>query len=153
MGLFSSTHLKPGDPAPDFTLDDQNGKPVTLSRLRGRRIVLYFYPKADTPGCTKEACNFREASPRYPADVTVLGVSKDTVESQGAFSSKFSLNFPLLADADGSVIKAYGVDTLFGFAKRKTFLIDSTGKIARVFESVDPALHAEEVLEALGAVR
>jgi peroxiredoxin Q/BCP len=152
MGLFSSSNLEPGDAAPDFTLNDQSGTPVTLSKLRGRRIVLYFYPKADTPGCTKEACSFREAAPRYPSDVTVLGVSKDSVDSQKAFSGKFSLNFPLLADSDGKVIESYGVDSLFGFAKRKTFLIDSKGKIAKVYESVDPTLHADEVLEALSGI-
>ena len=103
MGLFSSISLQPGDAAPDFTLKDQAGRPVSLASLRGKRVVLYFYPKADTPGCTKEACSFRDA-PRYPADVAVLGVSRDTVESQKKFSEKNRLTFPLLADSDGKVI-------------------------------------------------
>ena len=152
MGLFSSISLAPGDAAPDFTLLDQSGKTVRLSDLRGKRIVLYFYPKADTPGCTKEACSFRDA-PRFPADVVVLGVSKDSVESQKKFAGKHRLAFPLLADADGKVIEAYGVDGLFGFAKRKTFLIDSKGKIAKVLEEVHSEVHAAEVAEALEGVR
>lgn len=152
MGLFSSTTLKPGDAAPAFTLADQAGTKVSLAKLKGKRVVLYFYPKADTPGCTKEACSFRDRGPKYPADVVVLGVSKDSVGSQKAFSEKFSLTFPLLADADGEVIKAYGVDLAFGIAKRKTFLIDSKGKIAKVYESVDPNTHADDVLEDLAQV-
>jgi peroxiredoxin Q/BCP len=152
MGLFSSPSLRPGDPAPDFTLKDQAGLAVTLSGLLGKRIVLYFYPKADTPGCTKEACSFRDA-PRFPADVEVLGVSKDTVPAQKKFAEKNRLAFPLLADADGAVIAAYGVDGLFGFAKRKTFLIDSKGKVAKVIEDVHSAEHAAEVAEALKDVR
>src|SRR5450759_2491564 len=96
MGLFSGTHLKPGDSAPEFTLSDQHGESVSLAGLSGKRVVLYFYPKADTPGCTKEACSFRDA-PRFPADVVVLGVSKDTVASQKKFADKFRLGFPLLS--------------------------------------------------------
>ncbi len=152
MGLFSETKLKPGDAAPDFTLKDQDGNEVTLSRLKGKRVVLYFYPKADTPGCTAEACSFRDAGPKMPDDVVVLGVSKDTVASQGAFAKKYRLAFPLLADADGAVIERYGVALLFGYAKRRTFLVDSKGRIAKVFESVNAAGHAAEVAEALSAV-
>jgi peroxiredoxin Q/BCP len=151
MGLFSGTHLEPGAPAPDFTLSDQHGESVSLAGLRGKRVVLYFYPKADTPGCTKEACSFRDA-PRFPADVVVLGVSKDTVASQRKFADKFRLGFPLLADPGGAVIKAYGVDGLLGFAKRKTFLIDSKGKIAKVIDDVNASRHAAEVAEALAGV-
>jgi thioredoxin-dependent peroxiredoxin len=152
MGLFSSISLKPGDDAPDFTLKDQAGRLITLASLRGKRVVLYFYPKAGTPGCTKEACSFRDA-PRFPPDVVVLGVSKDSVDAQKKFSEKNRLSFPLLADSDGTVIVAYGVDGLFGFAKRKTFLIDSKGKVAKVIEDVHSAMHAAEVGEALKAVR
>ena len=152
MGLFSSISLKPGDVAPDFTLQDQAGRKVSLAALRGKRVVLYFYPKADTPGCTKEACSFRDA-PRYPSDVAVLGVSKDSVESQRKFAEKNRLTFPLLADSDGTVIAAYGVDGLFGFAKRKTFLIDSKGNVAKVIEDVHSAMHAAEVAEALKGVQ
>ena len=153
MGLFSSTHLKAGDDAPGFTLSDQHGKQVSLAALRGKRVVLYFYPKADTPGCTVEACKFRDDKDRFPKDVVVLGVSKDTVGSQKKFSDGQRLNFQLLADADGSVIKAYGVDMpLVGYAKRKTFLIDSKGTIARVYDSVSPNGHSAEVAEALAEV-
>jgi peroxiredoxin Q/BCP len=152
MGLFSSVSIKPGDVAPDFTLKDQTGRSVTLSGLRGKRVVLYFYPKADTPGCTKEACSFRDA-PRFAADVTVLGVSKDSVDSQKKFSEKNRLSFPLLADSNGAVIAAYGVAGLFGLAKRRTFLIDSKGKVAKVIEDVHSAVHAAEVAKALKEVR
>lgn len=152
MALFSGTKLKVGDPAPDFTLPDQDGQSVTLSLLRGKRVVLFFYPKADTPGCTAEACSFRDRAPAYPKDVVVLGVSKDSVGSQKGFAGKFSLSFPLLADAEGEVIRLYGVDFLLGYAKRKTFLVDRNGKVARVFETVNPQTHAEDVLEALGKV-
>ena len=153
MGLFSESSLAPGDAAPDFNLRDQSGRVVSLSSLRGKRIVLYFYPKADTPGCTTEACSFRDSAPSYPEDVVVLGVSKDSVESQDRFAKKLGLSFPLLADADGEVIRRYGVDVLFGYAKRRTFLVDSKGKIAKVFASVDPRTHAADVLEALKQVR
>lgn len=149
MPVFSATHLKVGDPAPDFTLDDQSGKPVKLSSLKGKRVVLYFYPKADTPSCTAEACSFRDQGAKLPADVVVLGVSKDSVEAERKFAEKYKLTFPLLGDRDGEVIKSYGVDTLFGIAKRKTFLIDSKGKIAKIIDKVDSRNHAEEVNEAL----
>ena len=151
MGLFSGTHLKAGASAPEFTLSDQQGNSVSLAGLRGKRVVLYFYPKADTPGCTKEACSFRDA-PKLAADVVVLGVSKDAVQSQRKFADKLHLGFPLLADADGAVIKAYGVDGLLGFAKRKTFLIDSKGRIAKILDDVNASVHAAEVAEALEGV-
>ena len=151
MGLFSDTSLSPGDAAPLFTLKDQDGGTVSLAALKGKRVVLYFYPKADTPGCTKEACSFRDA-PKFPDDVVVLGVSKDAVRTQKAFAEKYKLTFRLLADADGAVIKAYGVDGLLGFAKRKTFLIDSKGKIGKVLNHVDAAVHAAEVEKELETV-
>jgi thioredoxin-dependent peroxiredoxin len=152
MALFSGTHLAPGSEAPDFTLPDQDGNLVTLSKLRGKKVVLYFYPKADTPGCTAEACSFRDQMPDFPKNALILGMSKDSVASQKSFAKKFRVNFPLLADQDGDVIRKYGVDFLFGFAKRKTFLIGTDGKVARIFESVSPAKHAAEVREALAAI-
>lgn len=147
--LFSKTHLKAGDLAPDFTLSDQAGRPVKLSDLRGRRVVLYFYPKASTPGCTTEACGLRDQAPRLPEDVTVLGVSKDSVAAQRKFSDRHKLLFALLADEKGEVIRLYGVDLVFGIAKRRTFLVGSDSRIAKVFESVDPRTHAGEVAAAL----
>lgn len=150
--LFAKTSLKVGDPAPDFTLKDQKGQSVTLSKLKGRRVVLYFYPKASTPGCTAEACALRDESPKFPSDVTILGVSKDTVSSQKTFSDAHRLGFPLLADEKGEVTRLYGVDFLFGYAKRMTFLIGSDGKIAKIYETVNPKAHALEVLEALPAI-
>src|SRR5512141_2224461 len=105
MGLFgkSAPMPKEGEPAPDFTLKDQEGKALTLSSLKGKRVVLYFYPKADTPGCTAESCAFRDEAPKLPKDVVVLGVSKDGVASQKKFAKKYGLTFPLLADKDGEV--------------------------------------------------
>jgi peroxiredoxin Q/BCP len=152
MGIFSSSPLKAGDPAPDFALFDQNGKAVHLADLTGKRVVLYFYPKADTPGCTKEACSFRDA-PLFAADVVVLGVSKDSVAAQKSFAEKLRLGFSLLADSDGAVIKAYGVDGLLGYAKRRTFIVDSKGRIGKVLDNVNAAVHAAEVFEALKDVR
>lgn len=149
--------LKPGDPAPDFTLPDQNGDPVTLSQLRGQTVVLYFYPKADTPGCTKEACGFRDAIAEYDrANVAVLGISPDPVKDVEKFAAKFHLNFPLLADADHAVAEKYGVwqeksmygKTYMGVA-RTTFVIGKDGKIADVFEKVKPEGHDREVLERI----
>lgn len=150
MPLFTNVKLQEGDPAPDFTLLDQNGRYLPLSGLRGKRVVLYFYPKADTPGCTAEACSFRDATPKYPEDVVVLGVSKDSVEDQKKFAQKFGIKFRLLADDKGEVISKYGVGMPFlGIALRKTFLIDRRGRIAKIFGSVEAKTHAADVLEAL----
>jgi len=146
-----------GDPAPDFELADDAGKKVKLSGLRGRRIVLYFYPKADTPGCTTEACSFRDSYKAYEQKGTViLGVSPDPVEKQANFKAKFELPFQLLADVGHKVCEDYGVWVLkksagkeyMGVA-RTTFLIGADGKILRVFEGVKPEGHGGEVLEAL----
>ncbi|MFO7261151.1 MAG: thioredoxin-dependent thiol peroxidase [bacterium] len=150
--------LKPNDIAPDFELQADDGSTVRLSDLRGRKVVLYFYPKDDTPGCTIEACEFRDRSKDLAANgAVVLGVSPDTVESHRRFKEKYGLDFPLLADTDHRVAEAYGVwqqKTMYGRTywgvARTTFLIDEEGRIARVFENVKPAGHAAEVLEALG---
>jgi len=146
-----------GEEAPDFELLDDAGQKVRLSDLRGRRVVLYFYPRADTPGCTKEACSFRDSFEAYQRKGTViLGVSPDTVQKQAKFKSKFELPFPLLADADHRVSEAYGVWGLKKFmgkeymgVARTTFLVGADGKILRVFEGVKPEGHGGEVLEAL----
>jgi peroxiredoxin Q/BCP len=146
-----------GIPAPEFTLQDDTGQSRSLSDYRGQPLVLYFYPKDDTPGCTTEACNFRDDYSAYQqAGVTILGVSPDTVNSHVKFKAKFGLPFPLLADVDHKVCELYGVwgrkkmmgreyDGVF----RTTFIIDSQGKVARVFENVKPAEHSTEVLAAL----
>ncbi|MCA9582703.1 MAG: peroxiredoxin [Myxococcales bacterium] len=142
--------------APPFSAPDQTGQARTLQGFAGRPLVLYFYPRDATPGCTKEACAFRDAWDRFEeVGAGVVGVSTDDVESHRKFASEHELPFPILADEDGKIADAYGVPTTLGFARRMTFLIDRHGIIRRVFEDVDPAVHAEEVLraiESLGAV-
>ena len=150
--------LKEGDNAPGFSSKDQNGKAVSMADFKGKRVVLYFYPKDDTPGCTKEACSFRDADDVYRAKgITVLGVSTDDEKSHQKFISKFQLPFDLLADTDKQIVSDYGVwgeKSMYGKkymgTNRKTFLIDGNGKIAKIFDKVDVAAHADEVLEAFG---
>lgn len=142
--------LAVGTNAPAFTAKDTNGNTVSLSDFAGKTVVLYFYPKDDTPGCTKQACSFRDAQADYQGkDVVVLGVSKDDETSHQAFTQKYSLNFPLLADTDGAIIKAYDVDG-GGYAKRVTYVIDGSGKIIHVDAAVNTTTHASDVLAALG---
>jgi peroxiredoxin Q/BCP len=150
--------IEPGDKAPDFTLPDQDGHPVKLSDLRGRPVVLYFYPKADTPGCTTQACGVRDRQDEYAeAGATVLGLSPDPVAKVKKFHDKQSLNFQLLADEGHAVADSYGVwveksmygKTYFG-NERTTFVIDPEGKVAQVLRKVKPAEHDGLVLEALG---
>ena len=145
--------------APDFTLDSDDRGPITLSELRGRQVVLYFYPKDDTPGCTIQACDFRDSLPRFEdVDAVVLGVSADTVESHRAFREKFDLNFPLLADIGGVVSDLYGVwgevklpgRTIMGIT-RGTFLIDEEGVVVDVWRDVEPRGHMSMLAELLGA--
>jgi peroxiredoxin Q/BCP len=148
-----------GIPAPDFELLDDTNTSRKLSDFRGRNVILYFYPKDDTPGCTKEACNFRDDYSVYEkAGVAVLGVSPDSVESHVKFKTKFQLPFPLLADEEHKVCDLYQVWAPKKFmgkeyegVMRTTFLIDTQGNIARVFENVRPSEHSAEVLSALGA--
>lgn len=150
--------LKEGDKAPAFTTADQNGKTVNLSDLKGQRVVLYFYPKDDTPGCTKEACSFRDADDIYRSKgIRVLGVSIDSEKSHLKFISKYQLPFDLLADTDKQIVEAYGVwaeKSMYGKkymgTLRKTFLIDGDGKIVKIFDKVNVSAHADEVLEAFG---
>ena len=147
---------KVGDVAPDFTLPSQEGTSVHLSKLRGQWVVLYFYPKYMTPGCTLEAHNFAKDQPEYTArNATVLGVSVDGIDSHKQFCTKENLNFKLLADTDKKVADAYGSLNNFLVVKvaaRHTFLIDPQGKIARVYADVKPASHSQEVLAALDAL-
>ena len=144
---------KVGDMAPGFSLPSQDGDTVQLSKLRGQWVVLYFYPKDMTPGCTLEAHNFAKDQPEYAArHATVLGVSVDGIDSHKQFCTKENLNFRLLADTDKKVAEAYGSLNNFLLVKvaaRHTFLIDPQGKIARVFADVKPAAHSKEVLAAL----
>jgi len=151
--------ISSGIPAPDFELLDDTNTPRKLSDYRGRNVVLYFYPADDTPGCTKEACNFRDDYSAYEnADVVILGVSPDDVASHAKFKKKFQLPFPLLADAGHKVCDLYGVwGPKKSFGKeydgviRTTFLIDGNGNIVNVFENVRPSEHSAEVLSALSA--
>ena len=149
--------LEPGDEAPDFTLDDQNGAPLTLSGLRGQTVVLYFYPRADTPGCTTQACGIRDRRADYEAaGARVIGVSPDKVEAVAKFAAKHDLDFTLLADADHAVADAYGTwvekknygKTYWG-VQRSTFIIDGDGRIAHVIPKASPKTHDDEVLALL----
>jgi peroxiredoxin Q/BCP len=146
-----------GQAAPDFTLPDQEGNEVSLSDFRGQRVVVYFYPKADTPGCTTQACGIRDHAADYDAaDAAVLGISPDTVGDVKKFADKFDLRFHLLADADHAVAEAYGVwvekhrygRTYWG-NERTTFVIDADGQVAEVLRNVKPAQHDDLVLGAL----
>jgi peroxiredoxin Q/BCP len=142
--------LPAGAVAPDFAGHDLTGKTVRLSDARGHAAVVYFYPKDGTPGCTTEACAFRDAWRQYEQrGVAVFGVSRDSDESHKEFRAKHSLPFPLVADEDGSVDRAYGVPSLLGMSKRVTFLVSADGKITHVWPDVDPGVHADEVLRAL----
>ncbi|MDA1188228.1 MAG: thioredoxin-dependent thiol peroxidase [Chloroflexi bacterium] len=151
--------LKVGDKAPDFDLPASTGGSISLKSLAGKQVTLYFYPKDDTPGCTVEACEFRDAdSELREAGIQVLGVSADDLKSHDKFINKFSLNFPLLSDADKKVSTAYGAwgeKTSFGKKTvgmiRKTFLIDENGKLKKIWAKVKPEGHAAEVLEAAKA--
>jgi peroxiredoxin Q/BCP len=149
-----------GQPAPDFTLPDQNGRDVTLSQLRGMPVVLYFYPRDNTPGCTAEACAFRDARADYEkAGAQVFGISPDTVASHQKFAAKFALPFTLLADPEKAVCQTYGVwqeKTLYGKKTmgvvRSTFVIDAQGVVRRVFPRVKVEGHSDQVLDALKAL-
>lgn len=143
--------LQVGDIAPVFTAKDTNGNTVSLYDFAGKTVVLYFYPKDDTPGCTKEACSFRDSYAAYQGkDVVVLGVSMDDEASHQRFTEKFNLPFPLLADVDGAITKAYDVDG-GGYPKRVTYIIDGAGIISKVYTSVQSATHADDILLDLQA--
>jgi thioredoxin-dependent peroxiredoxin len=149
--------IEEGKPAPDFALESDSGETVTLSELRGRPVVLYFYPKDDTPGCTKEACEFRDAYDVFrDRGAEVLGVSPDDVASHEKFRRKYGLPFTLLADPDHAVAAKYGVWGERKFAGKKfmginrsTFVIDADGNVARAMLGIKPAGHAAQVLDSL----
>ena len=148
-----------GDAAPDFTLPDQDGKPLTLSSLRGQRVVIYFYPKDDTPGCTKEACNFRDRwSDLESQGIRVLGISKDNAASHGKFIAKYTLPFTLLTDTEpcpvATAYHSYGLKTFMGKEYmgmlRQTFVVDAEGKLELVYEKVKAETMADQILSDLG---
>jgi thioredoxin-dependent peroxiredoxin len=150
--------LKPGDPAPDFALSDQHGTTVRLSDLRGRRVVVYFYPKADTPGCTTQACSLRDARPDLDkVEATVLGISPDKPSAQARFDEKYGLGFQLLSDPDHAVAEAYGAwgersmygKTYMGII-RSAFVIDEDGNIAEALYKISPKDTVPKALAALG---
>jgi len=149
----ASVELVVGQPAPEFELSDQDGQLHSLEDYRDRWVVLYFYPKDETPGCTTEACEFRDNIFAYrKMNVQILGVSLDDVESHKKFAENHDLPFPLLADPEGTAAEAYGVKTKFAgmtLAKRQTFIIDPDGNLAKHYEKVKPATHSEEVLADL----
>ncbi|NJO09082.1 MAG: thioredoxin-dependent thiol peroxidase [Leptolyngbyaceae cyanobacterium SL_1_1] len=152
--------LNPGDYAPGFSLPNADGDLVSLANLAGQRVVLYFYPRDDTPGCTKEACSFRDAFPQYQdQSVAVLGISTDDAKSHSKFSTKYNLPFPLLSDAGGQVASAYGSYGLKKFMgkeymgiSRSTFIIGPDGRIEKIYRKVKPESHAAQVLEDLAAL-
>jgi thioredoxin-dependent peroxiredoxin len=151
-------NLQEGDQAPEISLDTDTAEPFHLSSLKGKNVVLYFYPKADTPGCTKESCEFRDTSPRLSlANTVIVGVSPDTTVAQAKFKQKFDLPFTLLADVEHKAAETYGVwkeKSMYGKKymgiERTTFVIDAAGKIKKIFSKVKVEGHAEEVLAALG---
>ena len=155
-----ATPLKPGDPAPDFEGVTTDGRRVVLKDYRGKKLVMYFYPKDDTPGCTKQACSLRDHNKEIAAKgAAILGVSTQGEESHRKFTKKYDLNFPLLADTDGKVGRAYGtlggdglvskLKSAVGMADRITFVIDEKGRIAHIIDRPNVANHAEEVLALL----
>jgi peroxiredoxin Q/BCP len=145
--------LTVGIPAPDFTVKDTNGNLVTLSEYQGTNVVLYFYPKDDTSGCTKEACSFRDAYAEFRGkEIVIFGVSMDDEASHQAFTTKFNLPFPLLADTDGAITKAYDVEGERGgirYAQRVTYIIGQDGTISHVFTGINTETHAQDILAAL----
>ena len=142
--------LTVGSPAPAFATKDDSGKDVTLADFKGKTVVLYFYPKDDTPGCTKEAQSFRDNHDAYQGkEIVVLGVSRDDEASHKAFKEKYGLPFQLLVDKDGAITQAYDVDG-GGYSKRVTYIIDGDGVISYVDDKVNTATHAQDILETVG---
>lgn len=147
--------LKEGQAAPNFQAKDESGNNIQLSDFKGKNVILYFYPKDDTPGCTIEACNFRDNLNQFQtADTQILGVSYDDAASHQAFKEKFHLNFPLLVDSDKKIAQAYGVQAMQmngqEYATRDTIVIGKDGKVKKILRKVDPKSHAAELLGILG---
>ena len=142
-----------GEVAPDFTATTKAGERVTLSSMKGQPVVVYFYPKDETPGCTKEACAFRDAWNKFTAKhVGLVGVSRDTEASHREFVKHHELPFPLAADEDGKISQSYGVPITLGMDARVTFLVGADGRVVKVWPKVDPGVHADEVLAAAEAL-
>lgn len=156
QGLHAAPPPAAGSPAPDFSLPDAQGRERHLSEWRGKWLVLYFYPKDDTPGCTTEARNFRDVVPSLAKlNAVVVGISLDDADSHREFAGRHDLPFPLLADAGGAVARRYGALSDFGvlrFARRYTFLVNPEGRIAKVYQQVDAERHAAEVMADLRAL-
>jgi len=148
-GIMDYVDLQVGFDAPDFALPSDSGETIKLSDLKGKKVILYFYPKDDTPGCTKQACSFRDnLGVLQSKNVVVLGVSADSVESHKKFKKKYNLNFPLLSDEKLEVIKKYGVKKTIGI-ERSTFIIDEKGKIIKIYRNVKVDGHVEEIKKFL----
>lgn len=142
--------LRPGTEAPPFKGETQSGETISLEDFGGQRVALYFYPKDDTPGCTKEACSLRDGYERLQAeDIQIIGVSTDSVTSHDAFADKYELPFPLIADEDHAIIEKYEVHGKFGNAKRITYIIDEDGMIEEVIRDVNVENHANQILETV----
>jgi peroxiredoxin Q/BCP len=155
MGATPAVALEPGQPAPDFAAKNQDGKTIKLSELKGKPVLMYFYPKDDTPGCTKEACSFRDEYSKFQKmGAVVLGVSAQDEKSHQKFREKYHLPFDLLVDKDGSLAKAYGVTMMpgIGIHMRQSALIAPDGKFAKFYSSVNPSTHTAEVLHDLESV-
>lgn len=143
-----SLPISVGDPAPDFSLPDENGQIHALSQYRGQKVVVYFYPKDDTPGCTKEACGIRDEFSSFEDNqIIVFGVSYDNASSHRKFKKKFDIPFHLLSDEDKSVSKLYGANGMF-FPSRKTYLIGEDGKLLKIYDKVNVLNHAEDILRS-----
>lgn len=158
IGSKDMMQLKEGDKAPDFSSVNEKGEPVSLADFKGKKLILFFYPKADTPGCTAEACSLRDGYAELrEKSFELLGVSTDTAKDQGKFKQKYNLPFPLLADTDQTVVKAYGVwgpKQMFGKTfegiNRTTFVINENGMIEKIFTKVETGNHAEQILQKVG---
>lgn len=156
FSFSTQAEIKTGEPAPDFELADQYNKTHKLEDYRGQWLVVYFYPKDDTPGCTTEACNFRDDIFKIRSmNAEVIGISVDNTESHARFAEKHGLPFPLLSDGDAQVAKSYGALMSLGpikVAKRHSFIIDPAGKIAMVYRDVKPKIHSDEIIRDLGVL-
>lgn len=150
LGVMVMALLKVGDKAPDFTLKGADDKEYSLQSFAGKKVVIYFYPKDDTPGCTKEACGFRDDLQKITEKgAVIVGVNPDSIDSHKKFLQKFNLNFILLSDPSKKMIEQYGAKGVMGLTKRITYVVDETGKIKNVFPSVNAEKHSEEILKVL----